>query len=97
MATALLAAAAASCGPTGPLPLDQAERHCLREARAAAGPRGVAEARVGPGIGVFGVGVVISSDWIAGRDPDDVFDACVNRLAGEPPSRPLARQPGWTG
>lgn len=93
----MLAACAAACAPSGPLPLDQAERRCLREARAAAGPRGVAEARLGPGVSLFGVGVVVSSDWLQGRDPAEVFDTCVHRLAGVAPSRPLARQPGWAG
>jgi hypothetical protein len=63
-----------------PIPVDEAERQCL------AG-----------GTGGFGAQVTIdvSTDYLAGRDPAAVFDACVLRRSGNPPSRPLTSQPGW--
>ncbi|MFH5775697.1 hypothetical protein [Paracoccus broussonetiae] len=79
-----------------PVPVDQAERSCLTAARDASGPR--TEAGFGVGSdgfrgGYFSVGV--SSDYMAGRDPSEVFEDCVLRRSGQPPSRPLYEQPGW--
>jgi len=39
----------------------------------------------------------ISSDYIRGRDPSDVFNRCVLRRSGQMPVRVLADQPGWRG
>lgn len=82
----------AACAP---IPVDEAERQCLSQARAARAPQG--EVLVGGGTGGLGARVTIdvSTDYLAGRDPAAVFDACVLRRAGVPPSRPLASQPGW--
>lgn len=82
----------AACAP---IPVDEAERQCLAEARAARAPQG--EVLVGGGTGGFGAQVTIdvSTDYLAGRDPAAVFDACVLRRSGNPPSRPLTSQPGW--
>ncbi|WBU63091.1 hypothetical protein PAE61_12045 [Paracoccus aerodenitrificans] len=88
--------ALAGCGP---LPLEDAERVCIEDARAAVSPRG----EVGIGIGSDGDGIdpvgrfeiSVSSDYIMGRDPSVVFAQCVQRRAGQPPSRPLYEQPGW--
>lgn len=91
--------ALAACGP---LPLASAERVCLDDARAATGPHG----KVGVGVGSGGrhgthaftrFEVSVSSDYIMGRDPAEVYNACVQRRAGQPPSRPLYDQPGWSG
>ncbi|MFV0292470.1 MAG: hypothetical protein ACK5II_04325 [Paracoccus sp. (in: a-proteobacteria)] len=85
----------------GPIPLADAERVCLEDADAATGPKG----RVGVGVASSGDGfypagrfeVSVSSDYIRGRDPAEVFAACVQRRSGQPPSRPLYDQPGWAG
>ncbi len=85
----------ASCGP---IPVQRAERECLEQARAATAPRGKiwvggnSAGRTGGG-----VEVTISSDYVLGRDPSQVFDACVMRRSGQRPSRPLIEQPDWTG
>lgn len=94
LATAFLA----GCGP---LPLQDAEEVCLEDARAATAPRG----SVGVGVGTGSGGprtfsrfeVSVSSDYIMGRDPAQVYASCVQRRAGQPPSRPLYDQPGWSG
>lgn len=85
----------------GPVPVDQAERSCLRDAHAAQGPR----TQVGVGVGVGGgeprgyggISFDVSGDYLVGRDPADAFARCVQRRSGQQPSVPLADQPGWQG
>ena len=82
-----------SCGP---VPVDVAERDCLQNARLAASPRGY----VGLGVNANGnaagvLDVSISSDYLAGRDPSAVFNACVQQRSGQFPSRPLTSMPDW--
>lgn len=82
----------AACGP---IPVEQAERACLDDARRAAGPTG----EIGIGLTTEGARargkVEISSDWLMGRDPSAVFDTCVVQRSGQMPGRPLHAQPGW--
>ncbi|HRO14655.1 MAG TPA: hypothetical protein PLL33_06365 [Paracoccus sp. (in: a-proteobacteria)] len=93
-----LSAGLAACGP---VPVAQAERSCMEDARAATGPR----SEVALGIGTDGhrvrpmssVEISVSSDYVMGRDPSDVFNRCVMRRSGQFPTRPLAQQPGWRG
>lgn len=100
LATALpLLAILAGCGT---VPVADAEQTCLRDAELALRPRG--EARIGLGTDSSGnlrsVGrleVDISSDYIAGRDPSDVYNRCVLRRSGQMPTRALYDQPGWRG
>lgn len=89
----------AACGP---IPVEQAERVCLRDAELAQRPRG--ELAVGIGTGGRGgtstmgrVGIEMSSDYIMGRDPAEVFTRCVVNRSGQMPTRRLAGQPGWRG
>lgn len=83
----------------GPVPVAQAERSCVEDARAATGPRGAVSVGVaGDRHGLHPVNRVelsVSSDYIMGRDPSDVFAHCVLRRSGQMPTRPLADQPGW--
>ncbi|AUH34961.1 hypothetical protein [Paracoccus tegillarcae] len=88
----------AACGP---VPIDQAERSCLRDAEMAQKPR--TEVALGVGVGngkprSYGaVSFEVSGDYLMGRDPANVFANCVQRRAGQPPSVPLNDQPGWRG
>lgn len=88
-------------GACGPVPVAQAERACLDDARAATGPRsevGVGVATDGDRVWTgAGFEVSLSSDYVMGRDPSDVFNSCVMRRSGQPPTRPLSDQPGWRG
>lgn len=85
----------AACAP---LPVDQAERLCVEEANLARRPRGKAGAGIGSGGKPVGVlDVTISADFLLGRDPAQVYDACVKARSGQIPARPLDDQPGWVG
>lgn len=92
----LLVLALPGLAACAPLTVDQAERACLGAARDATGPR----AEMGVGFGSHGarggfVQVEMSSDYIMGRDPSQVFQDCVLRRSGQMPTRPLYDQPGW--
>lgn len=82
----------AACGP---IPVEQAERMCIDEARSAAGPRG----EIGVGATTSGpsarVKVQVSTDWLFGRDPNEIFSRCVVQRSGQMPTRPVQDQPGW--
>lgn len=88
----------AACGP---VPVDQAERICVQDARAATGPHG----QIAMGVASDGssirpvtrIEMSVSSDYVMGRDPSDVFARCVMRRSGQMPTRPLHEQPGWKG
>jgi len=78
----------------GPIPVPQAERECLAQARLAQQPRG----SVSVGFGSDGkvrpaFDVTISSDYIQGRDPSQVYDNCVVRRSGQMPSRAFSSIP----
>lgn len=85
----------AACGP---IPVAQAERECFERARLASQPRGEVGFGVGSGGETAGnLSLSISSDFIAGRDPSAVYDACVHQKSGQPPTRPLYSRPDWRG
>lgn len=97
--TLLLPAAVTACGP---VPVEQAERTCLRDAELTERPRGSVTMGVGAGSGGFNgsfgrVEIDMSSDYIMGRDPSDVFNRCVLNRSGQMPTRVLADQPRWRG
>jgi hypothetical protein len=78
----------------GPVSRAQAERECLSQARLAEHPRGSV------GVGMDSTGklsptfdVTISSDYLQGRDPSQLYDNCVMRRSGEMPSRPYTSIP----
>ena len=88
---ALLLLPLVACGPVSQ---SQAEKECLHQARLAQQPRGT----IGLGVGSDGrahvVGdITISSDYLSGRDPSQVYDNCVVRRSGVMPSRPFTSIP----
>lgn len=97
----LALAAVTGVAACGPVPVAQAERSCVGDARAARGPQGeIAMGVVSDGHRIrpaTGVKLSISSDYVMGRDPSDVFTNCVMRRSGQMPTRPLHDQPGWRG
>lgn len=82
----------------GPVSVAQAERECFARARLAAAPRGeIALGVTSEGNIASEFEVNVSSDYIQGRDPSAVYDACVFERSGQPPSRPLYSRPDWRG
>lgn len=87
-----LLAMVAACGP---IPRDVAESQCFQQARLAKHPRGSV------GLGVTSNGpaatgeITLTSDFLMGKDPSAVYDACVYSRSGQPPSRPLYDRPDW--
>lgn len=91
LSTCAALAALASCGP---VPLETAERMCIPDAQLAQHPRGFAGFGLGSGGQRGGrVSIDISSDYLLHRDPDAVYAACVQRRAGQAPSRPFSSLP----
>jgi hypothetical protein len=84
---ALLVAVGVLAG-CAPISREQAERDCLRDAQLAERPRGEVRLGVGTGIRRPGVDLEISSDFLLGRSPEDVWRACVTNRSGQLPSRP---------
>jgi len=77
----------AACGP---IPPEEAADRCEERARAALGPTG--EARIGVNsvdVRSTELDLTITSDFIAGRDPQVVYETCVRNLTGQGPVRPL--------
>ena len=85
----------AACGPVS---VEQAERNCISRAKSTASP--IREAGIGIGsngrAGGF-VDIEITSDYLRGRDPSAVYDACVYQQSGQPPRQPLYTRPDWRG
>ncbi len=85
----------AACGP---IPVDQAEKQCLHQAALAVHPRGQIAAGLGSdGKAAGHLDVEISSDFITGRDPSEVFASCVYQKSGQLPTRPLYSRTDWKG
>ena len=78
----------------GPIPVEQAEAICYDDARLAERPRG----SVGFGIDfdgntAAGISLSLSSDYLTGRDPDQVYANCVYQRSGQMPTRPFSSLP----
>lgn len=76
-----------ACGPISP---ELAARQCTEQARRAAGPTG----EIGIGVNSDGqvsnrIEIGISSDFLLGKDPQQIYEDCVRRKTGEGPIRPL--------
>ncbi len=85
----------AACGP---IPLEEAERQCTEQARLAVHPRGsVAVGMNSNGQTSAALELNVSSDYLMGRDPAEVYKSCVKSRSGQFPSRSLQDQPGWRG
>lgn len=82
----------------GPMSVERAERECFQRARLAQSPRGMIAVGSGTGGGVrTKLDLSVSSDFIQGKDPSALYDACVYHKSGQPPRRPLYTRPDWKG
>lgn len=81
----------AACGP---VPVEVAERQCIESAQLAQKPRG-SVGFVADSNGNFGttLSIGISADYLAGRDPDQVYASCVVNRSGQNPTRPFSTRP----
>lgn len=79
--------ALAGCGPASP---DRAYATCSERARAALGPTGTFSIGTGSGGTRTGASISISTDYLAGRDPEEVYQSCYTQMTGTAPTRPLS-------
>lgn len=80
--------ALSACTPA-PVSPERAAEICEDRARAAQGPTGSVTVGTNSRTGGFGgVEIGVSSDFIAGRDPIAVYEACVFDKTGLAPIRP---------
>jgi len=81
----------AACGP---VPVEVAERQCIESAQLAQKPRG-SVGFAADSNGNFGttLSIGISADYLAGRDPDQVYATCVYGRSGQNPTRPFSTRP----
>ena len=85
----------AACGP---MSVQEAERQCFDRARLAQQPRGtVALGMNSSGKATGGLEVAISSDYLTGRDPSQVYDSCVMNKSGQMPTVSLYSRSDWKG
>lgn len=89
LATALTLSA---CAKPSPITVERAMAQCTERARAAVKP----DVHVGVGIGIgrrvrtgVGIGVELSSDYLKGTPPEEVYETCVVAKSGEKPTEPL--------
>lgn len=84
----VLFAALSACAPVMMSP-EAAADICEEQARAAQGPTGRVTVGVNSNSGPStSVEVGLSSDFLAGRDPLEVYRECVRRRSGQEPIRP---------
>jgi hypothetical protein len=86
--------ALAACGP---VPVDRAEDACFAQLGPAPGLRGTAAMGVGSDGLLTDIDVEFTASTSQGRDPAEVYEACVYRRSGQLPRRPLYDRPDWRG
>ena len=78
----------------GPVPLVQAEAECRTRADQAAAPSGsVGVTFSSDGTVETNLSVGVTTDYLNGRNPTEVYNQCVVARAGQPPSRPYNTLP----
>lgn len=89
LSLAALAVLLSACGPVPPMDPVRAAALCDEQARAAQGPTGSVTIGASSDDGPFlGTEIGISSDFITGRDPQEVYEQCVIARTGALPIRP---------
>ena len=78
----------------GPVPLVQAEADCRARADEASAPSSsVGVTFSSDGTVETNVSVGVTTDYLQGRSPTEVYNSCVLARAGQPPSRPYISLP----
>lgn len=91
--TAAAIVAVLNLGACAPVPVDpeRVAQQCEERARAAQGPTGSVtigvNSRSGPSVGAS---IGVTGDFLAGRDPMQVYESCVFQRTGQAPIRPPA-------
>lgn len=85
-----IGAVLAGLAACGPMSASRAYDICSERARLAAHPRGMVGVGVGSGGPTATGSITISSDYLRGRDPYLVYDACFRQHTGAGPTRPLS-------
>lgn len=80
-----------ACATPEPPTMEQAMVSCTERARdAVGGPDVSVGIQIGSGGKVStGVGISVSGDQLSGRDPAEVYEACVISKTGQKPAEPL--------
>nr|WP_252734475.1 hypothetical protein [Octadecabacter sp. B2R22] len=82
-----LPVAACAAAPATP---ERAAEICEEKARAAQGPTGSVSVGANSNTGPYSdVQISLTSDYLAGRDPNDVYAECIYDQTGAAPIRPL--------
>ncbi|MGB8811779.1 MAG: hypothetical protein WCC57_01195 [Paracoccaceae bacterium] len=97
MRSAPLIALMATLAACGPVSVQQAERECFGRASLAAHPRGMIAVGTGTNGAAAKFKLAVSTDYLQGKDPSAIYDACVYQKSGQPPTRPLYTRPDWKG
>jgi len=88
VAVALVGGTLSACTPV-PLDPERVAQQCEERARAAMGPTGSVRIGTNSNTGPYaGAQIGISGDYIAGRDPYEVYNQCYYQRMGEAPIRP---------
>ena len=89
IALALVLPALAACGPVPPPDPEEVAQQCEQRARAATGPTGSVTVGANSNSGPYtGISIGITGDYLAGRDPLEVYHECVWQKTGSAPVRP---------
>ena len=90
--SAIAATGLAACTKPEPITVEQAMAQCTERAHAAVKP----DVSVGVGVGVghkvrtgVGIGIGVSTDYLKGTDPNEVYETCVVAKSGVKPTAPL--------
>ena len=92
-ATLALMAAGLGLAACAPVPVDplRVAQECEQRARRAQGPTGAIALGASTSDGPFvDSSITLSSDYLTGRDPMQVYESCVIERTGAPPVRPPA-------
>ncbi len=83
----------AACEPI-PVDPERVARDCERRAQDAQGPSGSVEVGASSRSGAFtDVSIALSTDYLRGRDPLEVYRSCVYQRTGAGPIRPPSLRP----